>query len=183
MTGWLRKANLPVEGPTAISWLKGPPPNLLPLHLVNAFPSEKISNRLKATSREWVWFLNSSDFWSLLELTSGDWAGWGGPSPAWRILLLGDARAGFSGYREDPTWLPWQVSMDEVLLLLVIMRLFGVCQLWTNWCHQMTGSFSASLVLWDRAAETWAALRKSLMLIQEGLTHPSVPALALPAER
>ena len=46
----------------------------------------------------------------------------------------------------------------------------------------MTGSFSASLLLGGRAAETWAALSKCLMLVREGLTRPSVPALALPAE-
>lgn len=41
------------------------------------------------------------------------------------------------------------------------------------------GSFSANSLLRGRAAKISNALKKSLMLVQEGLTSPNVPALAL----
>lgn len=45
------------------------------------------------------------------------------------------------------------------------------------------GSFSANSLLRGKAAERANALRKPLMLVQEGLTSPNVPALALPVEK
>jgi hypothetical protein len=47
----------------------------------------------------------------------------------------------------------------------------------------VTGSFQANLLLRGRAAETSNILRDSRKLVLEELTHPKMPALALPAER
>lgn len=129
-----------VSGPPATcSWSTESNTCLWKAHL-----STKISNRLKATSKEWVYFPNSGTS-DLLCLPYGDWAGWGryrtrvhDSSCVWSWVDLPDA------YPTQPDCLD-RCDMNEMLPLLVIMRLFSVCQLRNNWCHPMNGSFSANL--------------------------------------
>lgn len=103
-----------------------------------------------------------------------------------RSLLAWKARASFGWHTHtEVTQLDCldRCATDEVFLLLVIMRLFSVCQLQNNWCHQVTGSSLADSLLRGRAVEASNICMESLKLDLEGLTQPGVPALALPAEK
>lgn len=89
--------------------------HLLMTHKVKHFSlwkahlSVKITNRLKAISKEWVYLSNSGYFWSS-PVTSLWRLGWMGEilhQSAWFFLCV--IWVAFAGCIHDPTWLPWQV--------------------------------------------------------------------------
>lgn len=93
-----------VSGPPATcSWSTKSNTCLWKAHL-----STKISNRLKATSKEWVYFPNSGTS-DLLCLPYGDWAGWGRYRTRVHDSSCVWSWVAFAGCIPDPTWLPWQV--------------------------------------------------------------------------
>ena len=125
-----------IAGPTAISQLQGLPPSLLPLALCfslrKAHLSAKISNRLKKPHQN----NNEFGFWQLLIFS------WNLPLGTELEGAGHGQRAGFSlcVMPELAFQYTWKAQpdcrdrwgMDEVLPLLVIRRLYSVCQLQNN---------------------------------------------------